>query len=338
MAGTYGRPTPDVKTELLNTGPSFSFFQVLRLLKTLCAEQGLNGNEPVIPAHLIKIRPNLSLSFPSSGIASVEQSKNGNFTVTANMLGLYGTGSPLPTFYTEDLMDDEGDDENTVRNVLDVINHRLYELLFSVWSKYRSMVNVLEELDTTSLNRLFSLIGLDEEILKREFEAPEQLLRYTGLFAMKSRSAKGLETLISDSFGGILVHVIQMVERKSRIPEDQICRLGQNISLGVTSNLGREFLTRNGAFRIEIGPLSQKNYRRFVPGSSDFKRLSSLTGLYMNQPLSYDVELIMDKKEKPLTLCLGGKQNSSLGLDTWVYSDEGPEEYRTRFSPDTKAA
>lgn len=338
MAGMHGRPAPDIKNEILSTGPSFSFFQVLRLLKVLCASEKNKASDTSIPVPFLKIRPNLSLSFPSAGVSSVDETEDGHFTVRANLLGLYGTGSPLPTFYTEDLIDDAGDGDNTVRDVMDVINHRLYELLFESWTKYRSMLKIVEEQDRTSLDRFFSLIGMDEISLKREFESPERLLRYTGLLAMKSRSAKGLEALIGDAFGGLPVRVVQMIERKGMIPEDQTSRLGMNIHLGVSSSLGHLCSNRSGAFRIELGPLSDKDYRRFVPGSPDYKLLSSLTRLYTNQPLTYEVELIMDKSEKPKTLCLGGDKFSRLGLDTWIFSDEGPDEFRTRFSPDREAA
>lgn len=338
MAGTHGRSSPDVIDELLETGPAFSFYQILRLLKLLCRPTEESPLPLSLPVSRIKIRPHLSLSFPASGVESVTANEKGGFTIRANLLSLYGTCSPLPTFYTEELMEDESMGENTVRDVLDVINHRLYELLFGAWCRNRSMLKIWEEQDVSRINRLFCLIGMERKSLEREIDHPERLLRYTGVFAMKTRSAKGLECLLSDAFGNLPVRIIQMIERKGRIPEDQICCLGQNITLGATSNLGHEVTHKSGAFRIEIGPISDAHYRRFIPGNEDYTLLTALTRMYLNQPLDYDVELIMDKNEKPKTACLGSETFSRLGLDTWIFTGQGPDEFRTRFYPGKKAA
>lgn len=338
MAGTHGRSTPDVIDELLETGPAFSFYQILRLLKLLF-KQGEDAPLPLsLPVSRIKIKPNLSLSFPASGVESVTANEKGGFTIRANLLSLYGTCSPLPTFYTEELMNDESMGNESVRDLLDVINHRLYELLFGAWSRNRSMLKIWEENDASRLNRFFCLIGMERKNLVRDMGQPERLLRYAGLFAMNTRSAKGLESLLSDAFGNLPVSIVQLIERKARIPEDQVCCLGKNITLGMSSNLGNEVTHKTGAFRIVIGPVSDSLYRRFIPGEEDYTLLTTLTRLYLNQPLDYDVELIMDKSEKPKTVCLGFETFSRLGLDTWVFSDQGPDEFRTRFYPGKEAA
>ena len=332
MDGTSGKSAIYLKTDLLNRGRTFSFFQVIRLLKLLCGENSR------IPVSRLKVRPNLSLAFPGSGIESITESDTGTFTVKSNILGLYGTCSPLPTFYTEDLIDDVTNGDHSIRDLIDVINHRLYELLFSAWSKYRSMLKMIDEKDNASTQRFYSLIGMNEESLNHEFDEPLRLLRYTGLFGMNSRSASGLETLLSDALGRIPIRVIQMVDRKRMIHNDQKCCLGKNIRLGMTASLGHELPMRTGAFRIEIGPVNDTDYRRLIPGNPDYVKLLSLVKLYASKPLDYDVDIIMDKKEKPGTVCLGSEKFSSLGFDTWIFSDEGPAEFKTRFYPEKNAA
>jgi len=130
MAGTYGRSAVDLKNELLKRGPAFSFFQVVRLLRTLLEKPQKDTTVPGLPVSRLKIRPNLSLAFPAAGIAGIHESGPDRYTVSANLLGLYGSGSPLPTFYIEELIEDEGNGDETVRDLIDVANHRLYELLF----------------------------------------------------------------------------------------------------------------------------------------------------------------------------------------------------------------
>jgi type VI secretion system protein ImpH len=332
MERTAGYPTSDLKTELLNRGRSYSFFQVLRLLKRTCA--GHDG----FPADRIRIRPNLSLAFPGTAVESVKESSGGGLTVLSNILGLYGTCSPLPTFYTEDLLEESDDETHPVRDLIDVVNHRLYELLYAAWKKYKTMHRMIEEGDTGVLQRFFCLTGMEEKALSREFDQPIRLLRYAGLFGMNSRSASGLETLLTDMYGHIPFSILQMVERKAVIPEDQRSCLGFNVSLGVNSVLGDEFPMRSGSFRIVVGPVSIMDYPRFIPGHPDYESLLSLVKLYVQKPLEFDVDVIMDKKEKPETTCLGAPLFARLGFDTWVFSDGGPDEFRTRFYPKKNAA
>jgi type VI secretion system protein ImpH len=343
MEGTHGEGWPVtgeatdflIKMELLKNGHAFSFFQAMRLVRHLGKgkEIGDNGGRCHEPREGSEwVRPRLSLGFPASGVSEILEGHDGKFTIVSNILALYGSGSPLPTFYTEDLFEDVDTGDSAVRDMLDVINHRLYQLLFDAWTKYRSMIRIAELGDRSLLKRFFNLIGMDEARLGHGFDCPETLLRYSGLFSMNSRSASGLETMLSDALG-VPVTVVQMVERKGKIPEDQAARLGTNIRLGVQSSLGREVVGRGGSFRIDIGPVSNDDYQRLVPGKKDYNLLVALTGLYVSSPFEYDVDIKMDKREKPGTTCLSGNRFSRLGLDTWVFSNQGPDEFRTRFHP-----
>lgn len=333
MAGKTRSPAVAIKQELLEKGRSFSFFQAIRLIRRFYTGNGNrpsgDGGGPIA----LKIRPNLSLSFPSSNVESIEESQDGTFTLTSNILGLYGTGSPLPTFYTEELMEDVNRGTTATKDFLDALNHRVYELLYDSWGKYRCMHTIVEQHNRRYTDMLFSISGLSESALKKEFDNPLELLRYSGLFCMKSRSASGLETLLSDTLGGLGVHIVQGIEKKSLLPDDQRCRLGMGVCLGSNSYMGSEYTERSGAFRIEIGPLSADEYSRFYPGTQAYNKLVALTRLYINSPAEFDIDIILDETERPDTVCLGGGKWAMLGLDTWVFSSEGPDEFRARLSP-----
>ena len=112
MAGEVGRSSLNLKLELLKKGHAFSFFQVMRLLRLLVSDWERTEEKRVKEGEKIRIRPELSLTFPASDVAKIEEFTDDgpSFLVTATMLGLYGTSSPLPTFYTEDLMNEEAED------------------------------------------------------------------------------------------------------------------------------------------------------------------------------------------------------------------------------------
>jgi type VI secretion system protein ImpH len=342
MVGKIGGSSLDInkaglKLELLKEGHAFSFFQVLRLLRRYGAKLTDESATDPHGGDQIVIKPNLSLAFAPSDVDSVEESGNHNetrFLVTANFLGLYGTASPLPTFYTEDLMDEEAQDESVSRDFFDFVNQPLFALLYRIWSKYRLHLNVLEEENPQQIDQLFCLLGLGEKPLRQTVANPNRLLRYIGLFTQYPRSAMGLKTLLGDALESIAVTVVSCVHRKAKIPESQRLRTGISGSeLGVNSFVGETIDDRMGKFRIQLGPLTRAEFQRLVPGREAFNWLVLLTGLYFVEPLEYDVEVIMAAGEVQ-SVVLGDDTRSILGVDTWIFSSETWGEVSAAFDPD----
>jgi type VI secretion system protein ImpH len=344
MAGQAGGSSPHLnpdpktglKLELLKEGHAFSFFQVMRLLRFLAQKSSGAPKSPSDLGQKIRIKPNLSLAFPASDVERIEELEDhddAQFSIAVNFMGLYGSASPLPTFYTEDLIDEEAEDESVSRDFIDILNQRLFVLLFECWSKYRQYLQVVEQENSAYIDRLFCLLGLGEKPIRKEITEPGRLLRYIGLFTQFPHSALGLETLLGDAFGVAPVKVIPCIERIAKIPQSQTLRLGvSGCRLGDDTYLGDELPDRMGKFRIRLGPLTGADFKRFSPGTEDFERLALLTDLYFVEPLEYDVELILAGGEAR-TVCLGDPKRASLGVDSWIFSTPALGEVRAIFSP-----
>lgn len=334
MATPGRRSSFDLRIDLLKEAHSFSFFQVLRLLR-LFAPPGTKGSGlGFIDFENVRIRSTLSLGFPPADVESIAEVDEGSsFQVTVTPLGLYGSSSPLPTFYTEDLIEEASEDESVSRAFIDIINHRLYILLFRCWTKYRQFVQVVEEKNPVPLERLFCLVGLGEEALRKDIPDAYGLIRYAGLLTQFPRSAVGLEALIQDAVGDVPVKVIPCVLRVAKIPLDQRLTLGKVGRLGEDSYVGQEIDDRMGKFRLCIGPLDTRQFQSLLPGSSGCEKLSFLTRFYVNDPLEYEIELVLAENEASCA-CLGAPEWSKLGLDTWVFSGACPGKVHARFSPE----
>jgi type VI secretion system protein ImpH len=178
-------PKAGLKQELLREGHAFSFFQVIRLLRLFAMHASGTQKSPSDFREKLRIRPNLSMAFPASDVESIEQfgdPEDPNFLITANFLGLYGSASPLPTFYTEDLIDEAAEDESVSRDFIDIVNQRIFSLLFECWGKYRQTLQVVEEKNAAHLERLLCLLGIGEKSFRKDIPEPHRLLRYIGLF------------------------------------------------------------------------------------------------------------------------------------------------------------
>ncbi len=300
--------------QLLQQAYEFSFFQAIRLLRQACRQEPKQAD--------IRVRPKLFLGFPAADIDRVTVEKNNDrklYCMTANFLGLYGVSSPLPIFYTEDLIEERAQDESVSRDFLDIFNHRLYDLLFECWRKYRLFFQVNEYNDQTVKERLYCLLGLGSGTARKEMDNSRRLLRYLGLFTQFPRSATGLSTLLSDALKNVPITIIPCIARKARIAEDQRFSLGRaNCRLGGNSYLGNQVRDRMGKFRIRIGPLDQEKFLFFTPGNPGYSELAELTSLYLNQPLECEAELVMAPGQAQTT-CLGKKPRACLGVNTWVF-------------------
>lgn len=333
MEGESRRSSTYLKQTLLKKGHEFSFYQVMRLLRLLEENKTdhLGGSKNTD----IRVVPNLSLGFPASDvekIESIDHDGSTQYQVTANFLGLYGSSSPLPTFYTEDLLDEEADDGSAGRDFINILNTKLYQLLFGGWKKYRQFLQVTEDKNTDFIERLFCLEGFGETTYRTANTDSYQLLRYIGIFSQFPRSASGLQTLLEDAVK-LPVRLVPCIARKVSIPEDQRLKLGVSGGiLGQDSIIGQEIDDRMGKFRLRVGPLSADDYRDFSPGNKAYNRLVKLTNLYLQDPLEYDLEVFMHEQQAQ-TICLGGDRWSKLGVDTWLYAGEEIGETKTIFHP-----
>jgi type VI secretion system protein ImpH len=288
---------------LLEEGASFSFVQVMRLLRLA------GGDVPL--RDLARVRPHLSLAFPEADVADVEQIRErpALFRVTAQFMGLYGASSPLPTFYTEELMDEQADGYSASRDFLDLVNGPVYPLHFATWARHRLFYNLVECPSAEHLERLYCLVGLGGDSFRRRLRDPYALLRYMGLLEQFPRSAEGLRGLLADYLGEPTLQVLQCLERVVAIPEGQTLRLGeQGHALGEEATLGAWVRDRMGKFRIQAGPLGLEGFQRLLPGSPAFGQMTELVSFFLDRPLAWDLEL---------TLAAGTIQGVHLGDPFW---------------------
>jgi len=304
------------------------------LLRRLQARSNTTG---ALADDHIRVRPALNLAFPAADIAKIENvqyEEQDRYNITATFFGLYGSSSPLPTFYTEDLINEAGQDESVSRDFLDIIHHRLYSLLFQAWLKYRLFFQVAEEHSDAHIERLFCLLGLGDPDQRRKIPDVHGLLRYIGLFTQFPHSATGLITILRDALEDVPVQLASCIHRMAKIPESQRMKMGiSGSALGVDTYVGEEIEDRMGKFRIQIGPLNQADFLRFTPGNPGYVKLTTLTELYITEPFEYEVELILAANQAK-TVSLGDPVRSVLGVTTWVFSQKSLGEVRTRFAVD----
>ncbi|MBE7490530.1 MAG: type VI secretion system baseplate subunit TssG [Planctomycetes bacterium] len=309
---------------LENEGHHFSFFQAIRRIHALDPQAPRMGFQGPVERERIRLRPALSLSFPTADIAAVRQTEMADgglrWHLDVNFMGLYGPSSPLPTFYTEDLLRDEyqGEDISLVRGFLDLFHHRLLALLYRCWEKYRHTVQYDPAGRDFYSTRLLRLLGAHLPWLPENQQlAAGSVLAYAGLLTQRPRGAASLRAMLAAHFPQGEVALLQCVAGFKTIPAAQQNRLGQaNSRLGADLCLGRDVPDRAGNFGIRVGPLGFDDYIEFMPDRAEMAQLNELVDLFNSDGLDYEVTVVLRGDQTP-ALQLGNPVHR-LGYSSWL--------------------
>lgn len=311
MDANARQQTVDLEQRLLDRGERFSFFQALRLLRLLSREQGTD------PSDTVRVRPKLALGFPQTDLDQIERHDRGEYHVTANFLGLYGVDSPLPTFYTEDLLVEQSDGHSVNREFLDIFAQSLYPLLFKAWLKTRPALRVLEYQDARMLQILYGFVGVETDAGQLGRPGVGSLLFCGALYSQQTRSASGLRTLLAACFPQARVEVRELQLAWNPIPVSQQFSLGSSqCVLGVDAHIGHRCRSLD-AITLGLSELPTDLFRLLAPGGSEHARFCFLVDYYLVEPLPVRVELTL-RKDHASTAKVGAKRWSELGRDTWL--------------------
>lgn len=342
MAAAGGRPHPSLIERLFKEPERFRFFQAVRLLAraSACDATKNPGRERRLPigedadpsAEIVRFRSHPSLSFPPAEVVALKEVDRHGPEMTVSFMGLGGPTGVLPQHYTATIIRTVREKSLSLRDFLDVFNHRLISLFWRAWAKYRLPIAYEHgagrggDAITDSLRALVGIGG--EHLRGRTRVGDETLLHYAGHLGHFPRSAAGLEAMLSDYFGRP-VRVQQFFGRWLPLAPDERSRLasreeplGAYCALGVDATLGERVWDVQGSFRLHIGPLTYAQFLRFMPSGDDLVRLGELTKLYVGPDLSFDVQLTLEKEEVPeLRLSGPGVDAPRLGWNTWLHHE-----------------
>jgi type VI secretion system protein ImpH len=317
MAGTSGQPSAAVDSpyaSLLADPRSFTLQQAVRILFHV---HGRDRSIMQFISEDLRIRPHLSLGFPPTDIVALEEIKRGDrslFRLTVSMLGLYGASSPLPDFYTEELLQEQAEDRSGSRNFLDLLNSGIYHLfLWAACFRYHPLRAITEQHDKKLIGIFKALAGLEGE-----FDYLQAgLAGLAGLLSLYPRSAASLQSFLT-SLLGVPVRVRECAPRRAHIPAEQRARLGDGPALSEAALLGCLADDLEGKVTLYLGPLSREEFLYFSPCSPGYAYLEKIFDFFCAEPLSYDLSLLMAPAGPGSGARLGQTAFGCLNGDAWL--------------------
>jgi type VI secretion system protein ImpH len=359
-------PPGSLAARLFKEGYAFSFFQSVRLLEQVYPDRQPVGHDAAPLTEVARFRANVSMSFPPSQIntlnapAAFDQPP----TMVVNFFGLTGPSGILPRHYTELLLrlyrDAKGPERTSLRDWLDLFNHRLISLFYRAWTKYHFFIpfqrREFEKREPDSFTQaIYSIAGMGMPSLRSRLrvcywdadnpEQPERvlaqindltLLFYSGLLSTRPRNAVALEALIEDYFQ-VPVQVKQFHGQWLQLDRSNQSAAGEgeaNNGLGINAIAGERVWDVLGRIRLRVGPLRLSEFTSFIPDRSAtrerkaFFLLVHLVRLFVGPELSFDVQMVLRADEVPECRLEESEDavGARLGWNTWLVSQEAEQD------------
>ncbi len=339
MEAKTGKPPAHVIENLLARPRSFSFVQAVRLLCNYHADEWKSAE--AFLRHGLAISPDLSLAHPGTDIASLRRIEPGErgadadgkeqalprYAMTVTFLSLYGASSPLPTFYTEELIEEAREDHDESRRFLDIFNQALYVLYYQAFNAYKLGQRTLEDGDERLALLQRALLGLGLAGLEKRAGLPLADLACIPLFLRHTRTAKGLAVTLRMLLGCGRFDIEQCLPRTVPIgamgrPGLGAMRLGEDV-------LGESVVDLEGAFRVHVRGLGREEVADFLPGGKRLARMGAIIRAYLYTPLMWDVLLHLEAD----TYQAGSLGCCRLGVTAFLCEREGAQKRSYRVSP-----
>ncbi|HCI49160.1 MAG: hypothetical protein A2977_03530 [Alphaproteobacteria bacterium RIFCSPLOWO2_01_FULL_45_8] len=324
MARTRRRTdTPLKKRSLIGLlsqeADQFEFHALVKILECLNPEATPLGEGHHPHTESIRIKTHLEFGFQTTDVVGVEEIESPQPIIKTNFLNLAGIQGPLPTPYTQMVMDRDRQKDTALHSFLDIFNHRLISLLHRIRKKYWVGVAANPPEDTFMGRMLRSILGLGVVNKKdRRLQVLNRsLLFYTGLIWQQRRSVVALEKLLRNYFN-VPVKIDQFQGAWVKVPLDQQTKIGddgQFNRLGETAILGDRFWEQQQSIKIHVGPLGIKGYINFLKPGKAYSALKILVAFFCGEDQDFHLNLILKKEEVPLVK-LG--QGIALHWTSWL--------------------
>lgn len=332
MATITRKSNPSVKVSLENQTFEFDFHQAVEIIQKIHPDSVPLGEGTDPAKEAIDIKSRVTLAMPSGEIHAFTPPANANEkpTLWVNFLSLAGVQGPLPTPFTEMLLERLRHRDTGFRDFLDVFNHRLASLLHRLKKRSHVGFSQVDPRETHVGKTLISLSGLDNPHLRNLLSISDRtIMSYHDLLWRRPKSAHGLVKILSSHFK-TNVTIEQYQGEWVRAKDTDVTKIGSKLGqfnrLGSETIVGAKLWNQAANLTVKLGPLSWSQFCQFLPVDvkdeagkqiigRDYKALRDLALLYAGLDHKIKVTVSVHKLNvKPLRL----NRKFGLGLNSWL--------------------
>ncbi|MDO1509202.1 MULTISPECIES: type VI secretion system baseplate subunit TssG [unclassified Neisseria] len=292
-----------------------NYFQFCRILEAL-----LSHDPDSSLRDLVRFRRVKALSFPAGEIASVKREDISKLSsVRTTFLGLYGVDSVLPDYFLNDIATNkEGSD--SLAAFLDIFNHRISELFYQAWRKYRYPFQFVsgggDRLSISLLHLIGQLVerngaGAQEKLLHPLLDS--KILGLLSIFHQRTRTAEGVKSIVQYLSPNAEVKVSEFQTQWIYLSDKG--KLGKgNLRLNNGSTvLGNRIKDNSHLIHIDIFPDTFESAQELLPNQLLYVKLINMLKVYLGYKTDAFIYLNLKKSWIPQTKL---KSNQMLGINT----------------------
>src|SRR5580704_434290 len=174
-------------------------------------------------------------------------------------------------------------------------------------------------------SHLFDLVGMGTLGLQGRLSVPDKvLLRYAGLLSQRPRSAEVLRCVLHDYFE-LPIKIEPLLGKWHPLDPDELCYLSShepNSQLGSGAVAGDAVWSRQALIRIVFGPLSDEQFRTFLPDGKCFAEAVALTRWFLGSALEFEVQPTLHGDQVlPCQLGDDAHNGPRLGWSAWLRTE-----------------
>ncbi|HCB2207330.1 TPA: type VI secretion system baseplate subunit TssG [Citrobacter farmeri] len=311
------------------------------LMESLYRRYGEQNDEPSLrtePEQEVALfKSDASIAFPGSDLSSLERSDTGQFTLTTKFLGFSGSQSPLPGYYLDRMARETAQNEEGLKDFLDLFSHRWTQFAYHAWRKYRYYICFRNGGTDTFSQRMYALVGLGNQSVRDRLAINHsKMLAYAGILASPGRSPDVVCNQVSHCFDLPVVSIESWQLRKVAVDPDQQNRLGVRNPkkktagyvtgrsvIGVNFTLGTRVPDRSGKFLLRLGNLSMARYLSFLPEGENHEALTLFISFLLRDQFAWNLRLDL-APEQAKGMQLGDRSCSCIGRTAFIGQPKSP--------------
>lgn len=313
--------------ELLAQVHRVDFNQFIRCLQI---EHGSRISDAVSPDEQpVQLIADLEGSFPTNQVVAwtPPDDRHVRPRLAAAFFGLYGPSGALPEHYTHLMLERTRQGDHSLREFLDIFNHRLLTLFYQAWEKHSLPVAfetaavagyvdpvhaALQALVQTRLPAARDRLSLSDD----------WLIYYGGIMANSRCPAESLRACVED-FTALPTALEQLVGQwlqldtadQSRLKTSEFGVSSGNM-LGVDTIIGGSVWDVESRFRLQIGPVDWPTMSEYLPDSLPLRRVFDLVRRLAGPHFDFDAQVLLAADEvRGVQL---GDDSYRLGHNTWL--------------------
>ncbi len=304
MATNSRRTRTSIIERAYKDADKFEFHAMVKLMESMEKDSVPLGEGSDPTKEAVRLQARVAEGFPNTDIFKLIDPKTEEIPplLITNFLGIAGAHGPLPSPYTEQIIERTSRRDTGFRDFIDIFNHRLISLLHRIRKKHWIGISNQPSQESLMGKCLKALLGIFNPHLENRLGIPDQsLTHYAGLLWQRPRSAYGLRQLL-EGFFRMPVEIHELGGKWNFVPHSQLTSIGKSgqfNELGKSAIIGPRFWDQQALFTVKIGPMTLDQYVDFLKPGKSWRTICSIIRYYVGSDQDFVINLVLKKEQVP---------------------------------------